>query len=722
MSMTRMGNLVRAMRRWLFGRSITAILNGIVLLAALPAMAVMVASSFEARRQAEAQALEEMRNLTRSLAAIQDGIATQARLLLAALLHTGEVRERNLPASNRLFTGLLAEHPELSNIFLTDAAGRVIASGLPAFLDVNLSDRGYFRDAMDSRGLGVSEFILGRATGKPILAFAMADQESGDTPSGVIGLSYYLEGYTRFLGGLELPPHARVTLLDRNGLRMVAHPMIPEFPLGRQATRHIWERCRNSEKDQGFFIDARWTGETGLFTYARLRLAPDLPPYMTVLASSNQGDVFRNADIQLRRGLTSALVAMLLALVIARLAGRAAIGRGIASLADAAARLAGGDLTARAATGDDSLELRRLGDSFNAMAEALESRERELAQAVVALSKMRAMLSNILESMPSAIIGLDETGHVTHINGTASHLFGLDAQAAMGSQAAESLPLLAGYMHSVERALRERRALVVEKLPLPRDGDTHFLDMLLYPLIANGAEGVVIRFDDVTDRERALEEKTILLKEIHHRVKNNLQIILSFIGLQAEDAENPAEQDRLRRLEIRIRSMALVHQQLYNHEDIAAIDLDEYLRTLTEGVLRIYSEVAKRLRLTLETGPVRLPLDKAVPCGLLLGELLTNACKHAFPGERTGNLRVGCRRHGDRAVIWVEDDGRGLPPGLRHDAAGTMGMTLLKELARQLEGEAVVTRPPGGGLRFEVTFPLARAPETAAPDSPDSRP
>lgn len=704
--MTRMGIPPRTLRQWVLGRPISVILTGIVLLAALPAMVVIVTSSFEARRQAEAQALEELRNLTRSLVAIQNGVDSQARAVLVALSHTKVVWERDLPGINQVFTELLGERPELSNIFYTDAAGRVVASGLPDFLGVDLSDRTYFQEAMARHGLGVSEFIFGRATRKPILAFALADKKDGAAFPGVIGLSYFLEGYGRFLDGLELPSHARITLFDRGGRRMVAYPPDARFPLGEVALPHIWAQCANGESDEGVFIDVRPSGEEGLFSFARLRLAPDRPPFMTVLVASNRTDAFKQADGQLRQGLLTTLAALVLALLVARFAGRAAIVHGIVTLADAAGRLAGGDLSARAETSQDSLEVRRLGQSFNAMADALETRQMELTQAMTALTKMRAMLSNILESMPSAIIGLDGTGHVTHVNGAATTLFRLDKNRIMGREAVDSLPLLAKYMHTATLALHERRAITVEKIALSQGGDDHFMDLLFYPLVANGAEGVVLRFDDVTDREKALEEKTTLLKEIHHRVKNNLQIILSFIGLQAEDAVDAAERDRLRRLELRIRSMAMVHQQLYNSGDFSTIEMAEYTKTLARGVLAIFPDVTARVRLVLALEAFHLPLDTAVPCGLLLGELLTNACKHAFSGREAGVLLVGCRRENGLARFWVEDDGQGLPPQFDYDATVSLGLTLVRELTRQLQGEVALSRPPDGGLRFEVVFPV----------------
>ncbi|EHJ48457.1 signal transduction histidine kinase [Solidesulfovibrio carbinoliphilus subsp. oakridgensis] len=696
--------------QWFLERSIETLLLCVVLLAALPAMAIITLSSFEARDQAERQAEEELRYLTRSLAAIQHGVTRQAEGLLAALARTEAVGSGDLAACDRLFTALLRDHPELSNIFMADASGRVTAAGLPPFVGEDLSDRKYFREAMDTGKLGVGDFILGRTTGRPILAFALPTGNAGRPLQGILGMSYYLQGYEAFLEKLEMPPHARVTLLDRNGRRMLAYPLDARYPLGAKAHAPNWERFATADADEGTFMAPRLTGEEGLFSFARLRLAPEAPPYMTIVVSSARREAFRNADILLRRGLALVLVATFLALLIARLAGRAAIGRGITNLADAAGRLAAGDLSARVPDDAGSLEVRRLGRIFNAMAAAHETRDRELIEAAVALGKMRGMLNNILESMPSAIIGCDSAGRVTHINRNAERLLGLERDTAMGRTMAESMPALSTYRQTLEQSLRERRALVVEKLALPLDQAIRLMDMLFYPLIANGAEGVVIRLDDVTEREKArealernLEEKNILLKEIHHRVKNNLQIILSFISLQAEDATDSGERDRFRQLEIRIRSMALVHQQLYSHGEVATIDMGEYVATLARGIVGIFRKTLADVALVLDTEPLRLSLDKAVPCGLLLGELITNACKHAFVAGRAGELRVGSRVEGGVVRLWVEDTGPGTPEGFDYARAQTMGMTLIKELVRQLQGRAALSGD--GGLRVEVVFP-----------------
>ena len=526
---------VRALWTRLTGRSITSMLVGIVLLAALPAMTAIVWTGFDARSRAEAEAAYQLSIVSHSLDVAQRTITGQAINLLNSLAAAEPVRSRDMPAASVLFASIVRERSELSNLFVADAAGRVIASGLPSFMGVDLSDRKYFRDVATTGGPSVGDFILGRTTGKPVMVFAVPLHDADGVLSGVLGLSYFLDGYEHLLAGLEMPYHARVTLLDQSGRRMVAYPASPAYPLGQPAYPPAWARMRDSATDEGVFVGPRPTGEAALFSFIRLRLAPDRPPYLTIVITSALSEAYASADTLLYRGLALAGLATLLALAIARLAGQAAIGRGLATLGAATARLAGGDLAARAESSLGALELQQLGRNFNAMADTIEIRERQLAEAAKALDKVRNQLNNILESMPSAIIGLDAAGRVTHINAQAVALFGLTREDVLGSDAAVSVPFLAGHMHAMEAALRERRSMVLEGMPLRRDGDTHLMNMLFYPLVANGAEGVVIRVDDVTERERLRElmiqtEKMMsvggLAAGMAHEINNPLGSIL----------------------------------------------------------------------------------------------------------------------------------------------------------------------------------------------------
>jgi two-component sensor histidine kinase len=218
-------------------------------------------------------------------------------------------------------------------------------------------------------------------------------------------------------------------------------------------------------------------------------------------------------------------------------------------------------------------------------------------------------------------------------------------------------------------------------------------------------DGVVT---DITERKKAedaikasLREKEVLLKEIHHRVKNNLQVISSLVGLQAGGSQDEIIRGVLQDVTDRVRSMALVHEKLYQSADLAHIDFAEYTRGLLSYLWRAYG--ADTVRLTLDLEPVTLSVDKAVPCGLILNELAGNALKHAFRGRPEGEVTVSL--HGDidgRLCLRVSDNGVGLPPGFEWRQARSLGLRLVQMLAGQLDATVEVRN--GEGAHFELLF------------------
>lgn len=203
----------------------------------------------------------------------------------------------------------------------------------------------------------------------------------------------------------------------------------------------------------------------------------------------------------------------------------------------------------------------------------------------------------------------------------------------------------------------------------------------------------------------SLHEKEVLLKEIHHRVKNNLQVIYSLLSLQAQYASDSGTLEVLRDSQNRIRSMALIHEKLYQSENLADIDFGEYLRTLSAQLHRSYATGDRVVRLVVNTAPIRLPLDTALPCALIASELIANALKHAFVGRREGVLRVEIGRDSGGVVeLMVADDGVGMPPFSASEKKDptTLGMQLVGGLVRQLDGSLEVNN--GAGTRFLVSF------------------
>ena len=215
---------------------------------------------------------------------------------------------------------------------------------------------------------------------------------------------------------------------------------------------------------------------------------------------------------------------------------------------------------------------------------------------------------------------------------------------------------------------------------------------------------------EVAERRRAedqlrvsLEEKVVLLKEIHHRVKNNLQVVSSLLSLQSSYIDDEATRDNLRDTRSRVESMALVHEKLYESGDLAKIDFGEYVRTLAGHVLRAYERIP---RLHIEASPIVVDADTVIPCGLIVNELVSNSMKYAFRDRDPGEIRIELHRKNDQEIVMrVSDDGVGFPPDLDFRRTESLGMQLVVDLTRQLQGTVELRRDRG--TCFEITLPLA---------------
>jgi len=200
----------------------------------------------------------------------------------------------------------------------------------------------------------------------------------------------------------------------------------------------------------------------------------------------------------------------------------------------------------------------------------------------------------------------------------------------------------------------------------------------------------------------SLREKDVLLKEIHHRVKNNLQVMSSLLSLQADQLTDPASVRALTDSQHRIRSMALVHEALYGSPNLATVDMQAYLTRLVRPLEQTHA-TAGRVDVVMDGSGVTLPIDCAGPCGLILNELISNALRHAFADGRRGRVRVRLRRAGDVVTVSVDDDGLGLPVGVTPEHATTLGLRLVAALTEQLNGRLRITREHG--TAFTLEFP-----------------
>jgi PAS domain S-box-containing protein len=215
---------------------------------------------------------------------------------------------------------------------------------------------------------------------------------------------------------------------------------------------------------------------------------------------------------------------------------------------------------------------------------------------------------------------------------------------------------------------------------------------------------------DTTERRRmeealraSVREKEVLIKEVHHRVKNNMQIISSILSLQSGSIKDPAARECLGECQNRIRSMALVHEKLYRSGNLSRIDFAEYLRSLSAALFHSCRTDADRVRLDFKASDVSLDVNTAIPCGLIANELILNALKHGFPAGSTGTLRIGLDDLGEgRYRMVVADDGVGFPEDLDFRMTESLGLQLITLLVDQLEGTIELDKT--GGTAFTVTF------------------
>jgi len=250
------------------------------------------------------------------------------------------------------------------------------------------------------------------------------------------------------------------------------------------------------------------------------------------------------------------------------------------------------------------------------------------------------------------------------------------------------------------------------------------VEISLSPLVTDQGRMVMSIVRDITERRRAeeliqtsLREKEALLKEIHHRVKNNLQVTSSLLRLQAGAVGDPGAREMFEETENRIRSMALVHEKLYQSTNLSRIDLADYIRSLGELLSRSSAIRPENVALEVTGEAVFLEIDEAVPCGLIVNELLSNALKHAFPEHRRGRIdvRLGVEPNG-WVSLNIRDDGIGLPPQFDFNRTGTLGLQLVQGLVQQIDG-TIAVQPREHGAEFDVTFPAKRGASAAGANS-----
>ncbi|MDD2335503.1 MAG: PAS domain S-box protein [Geobacteraceae bacterium] len=318
----------------------------------------------------------------------------------------------------------------------------------------------------------------------------------------------------------------------------------------------------------------------------------------------------------------------------------------------------------------------------------------------------------LAETSPAAI-ALYQGEEVIYINPTAARLIGYTTDEL-------SRFSFWGCVHDdFKEMVRERGLARMRGEPVPSQYECKFVSKSgkeLWAIVSVGCieykgkpAGIVTLIDTMEAKlaeekmRSSLAEKEILLKEVHHRVKNNLQIVSSLLDLQSDYIVDEHSRNFFRDSQNRIRSMALIHQKLYQSESLAFIDMREYIEDLANYLFSCGVKEPGLVHLKVDVGEVSLGMDEAIPCGLIINELMSNSLKHAFPDDREGEITVMCRIGEDGWItLLVSDNGVGLPPDLDFRKTDTLGLQLVAMLVKQLRGRIELSGD--NGTLWEIAF------------------
>ncbi|MBB6250899.1 sensor histidine kinase [Nitrospirillum iridis] len=336
---------------------------------------------------------------------------------------------------------------------------------------------------------------------------------------------------------------------------------------------------------------------------------------------------------------------------------------------------------------------------------------------ITSRKRLEERFRRVIEFAPNAMVMTNSQGRIEMVNAQTEVLFGYSREELLGQLIEVLVPHRFRGDHPGRRAdffaTPSSRPMGAGRdlFGLRRDGGEFPVEIGLNPIETDEGTMVLSAIVDISDRKQreervraSLKEKETLLAEIHHRVKNNLQIIDSLLNLQRLRISDEGVRAMLSDAQNRVSSMALIHQTLYQSKNFQAVDFGKFINALVPILIGAYAKTPEACRISVNAQEVAIPLNAAIPCGLIVNELISNALKHAYVDGRQGEISIELRDEGTGlARLSVTDDGVGLPPDLDLAQTGTLGLQLVTLLADQLDAELDVHR--AAPTRFVLRFP-----------------
>lgn len=338
----------------------------------------------------------------------------------------------------------------------------------------------------------------------------------------------------------------------------------------------------------------------------------------------------------------------------------------------------------------------------------------ELKRTQQALIDSELKYRTLVENMSEVILYVDNNDRIIFANDNAINMFGYGKNELIGQAAVEFLAA-AEYRDFLKDRIKLRRHGFTDRYEVQmkkKSGEIIWVEISSAPL--KDTDGKIIGsigiHSDITDRkkyentiETSLKQKDMLLKEIHHRVKNNLQIISSLIKLQSAHVKDKEIHSLFAESQNRIKTMALIHEKLYRSTDISVIEFYDYIKNLVNSLYSSYGISIERVKPEIEFRSIYLDIDTAIPCGLIINELISNCLKYAFPDLRKGKICIDLKELNESDyVLIIRDDGIGIPESVDFGNTNSLGLKLVKILSEQLGGTVELIR--NNGSEFRISF------------------
>ncbi|MEX2435916.1 MAG: histidine kinase dimerization/phosphoacceptor domain -containing protein [Balneolaceae bacterium] len=433
-----------------------------------------------------------------------------------------------------------------------------------------------------------------------------------------------------------------------------------------------------------------------------------LPILLQLRSSFDERVDLQLAEIQLRADVTVKRIifftglAFILSIILAYLVYQS-IAKPVQTLTAAAEEIGEGNLSKRIELKSKD-ELAHLANTFNKMAE-------NLSQSMVS----KSYVNNIIQSMGDMLMVTDLEGNIKMVNDSTIKKLKLSEKELL-SQSVWKLVANENGSHlkfAIENSSKDD--LLTETKLQTSDGDV--IPVILTSSYLNDNlnqnQSRVFVASDITIQKEAekkisdsLQEKNVLLAEIHHRVKNNLAVISGLLQMQIWNLDDELSIKALKDSQIRIQSIALIHEKLYKTENFASINIAEYVKELVQAIETSFSDPDKNIDVQFDLSELSMTINQAIPFSLLLNEGVVNVYKHAFKNKKEGRILISLQNEGDEIILEIEDDGVGLDKDKKVKEIQSLGLTLIDTLTQQLEGTFSISNGKNKGVLFSVKFPV----------------